>query len=444
MKSNIGRFSILNRRAEYLKLKEKEKKKEENVEELEEDEEEDKNNKNIQKPKNIPITKTPLIPNTSLNRLDKQKLLSNSTSYNFTKSRINYASNNNNTKDLLIMRQGQEKKLQIMGTKSSNDITNNSKQNKQNSTYQIKTSINSPKNIKINNNNNPPQISKENSMSNLNKEKIHFYGNKYSNIRKFGDISNKEPENKNEIKIINKNNNFTINVTNNNNTFTLNNNNFINDNNKFINISSKQEKEINNEINISPKKEPTKEKEEQNIIVNSFKNIEEKIEKDNDINVNNNEEKNDEIKEERKEEKKIEKEGNIDNNKRPEYVSNEKMIENGIEIVKFSEEETNNVYKQKEEREKKKNKKKQKKEKYKNKNKDNNDNNKTDKKENNNYYKKDHYYNRSYYNYKNEYIYDNDYDDDIFYNNRRGGYKHFYERGRPNPIFRGRRGKFRY
>ena len=130
MKSNLGRFSILNRRAEYLKLKEKEKKKEENVEELEEDEEEDKNNKNIQKPKNIPITKTPLIPNTSLNRLDKQKLLSNSTSYNFTKSRINYASNNNNTKDLLIMRQGQEKKLQIMGTKSSNDITNNSKQSK--------------------------------------------------------------------------------------------------------------------------------------------------------------------------------------------------------------------------------------------------------------------------------------------------------------------------
>ena len=31
MKSNLGRFSILNRRAEYLKLKEKEKKKEENL-----------------------------------------------------------------------------------------------------------------------------------------------------------------------------------------------------------------------------------------------------------------------------------------------------------------------------------------------------------------------------------------------------------------------------
>ena len=151
MKSTVSRFSALNRRAEYLKLKtEKEKKNEENIEDIEEDDK----NKNIQKPKNIPITKTPLIPNTSLNRLEKQRLSSTSTPYNFTKSRINYVSNNNNIElNNKIKLQGPEKKLQIIGTKSSNDVTGNSKQNKINSTtYQIKTSINTPKSIKINNN----------------------------------------------------------------------------------------------------------------------------------------------------------------------------------------------------------------------------------------------------------------------------------------------------
>ena len=66
MKSTVSRFSTLNRRAEYLKLKEKEKEKEKKQEENEEeeieeeeDEQDEKNKQNIQKPKNIPITKTP-------------------------------------------------------------------------------------------------------------------------------------------------------------------------------------------------------------------------------------------------------------------------------------------------------------------------------------------------------------------------------------------------
>ena len=92
MKSTTSRFSALNRRAEYLKLKsekekekEKEKKEEENEEEEEEEEDdelEDKNKQNIQKPKNIPISKTPISSISTLNRLnDKQKISTTSKIY---------------------------------------------------------------------------------------------------------------------------------------------------------------------------------------------------------------------------------------------------------------------------------------------------------------------------------------------------------------------------
>jgi len=314
MKSTVSRFSALNRRAEYLKLKtekEKEKKQEENEEEEleeEEDDEDDKNKQNIQKPKNIPITRTPISPKTSLNRLEKQKLSSTSTTsqipYNFSRSRMNYTSTNNNNnidlnnknqKDLLLMRQGlKDKNFQITGTKSSSNIVNKPGQN---TTYSIKPSINSPKNIKSASimQNNPSQILKAtNSQSNLNSQKILISGNKYSSLRRFGDTLNKESENKNEIKIINKNNNYTINVTNNNNTFNVNNNNLPNNNNNFININENQEdikydletkekieeKETNKESNIKSfsKKEPRKDIKEQNFIFNSNK-IEKKEEK---------------------------------------------------------------------------------------------------------------------------------------------------------------------
>ncbi len=132
------------------------------------------------------------------------------------------------------------------------------------------------------------------------------------------------------------------------------------------------------------------------------------------------------------------------------------MIENGVEIVKFSEEETNKIMEQKAENEEKKKIKKQKKEKYKNKSNknDNYHNNNNNNRENfifhkrgaNNFEKRGHRYNRTDYDYLN--LHDNyDNNDEFSKNNKRGGYNHFYERGRPNPIFRGnrgRRGRYRY
>ena len=67
------------------------------------------------------------------------------------------------------------------------------------------------------------------------------------------------------------------------------------------------------------------------------------------------------------------------------------------------------------------------------------------KREINNYVGRGHYnnltsHNKKYENRNNEY-------DDNFQNNKRGTYNHFYERGRPNPVFRGSRGrggKYRY
>jgi hypothetical protein len=178
MKSTTSRFSALNRRAEYLKLKsekerekEKEKKEEENEEEEEEedDELEDKNKQNIQKPKNIPISKTPISSLSTLNRInDKQKISSiPQKPYNFTKSRLNYTQTNNNPelnnknpKDILIMRQGlHDKTFQIGGTPSAKNIMNKTGQNQN---YSIRQTPNSPKGIKNNTilQNEPPQVLK--------------------------------------------------------------------------------------------------------------------------------------------------------------------------------------------------------------------------------------------------------------------------------------------
>ena len=55
-------------------------------------------------------------------------------------------------------------------------------------------------------------------------KKIGISGNNYLSLRLLGESFTKHNENKNEIKIINKNNNYTINVTDNNNTITVNNN----------------------------------------------------------------------------------------------------------------------------------------------------------------------------------------------------------------------------
>ena len=435
MKSTTSRFSALNRRAEYLKLKsekekekEKEKKEEENEEEEEEeaDELEDKNKQNIQKPKNIPISKTPISSISTLNRLnDKQKISTTSQiPYNFTKSRLNYTQTNNNPelisknpKDILIMRQGlHDKRFQIGGTPSAKNIMNKTKQ-----------TPNSPKGIKNNTilQNDPPQILKATySQSNLSSNKVSIPGSKYSNIRRFGETITKQDENKNEIKIINKNNNYTINVTNNNNTITVNNNNI--QSNNLDNFEKTNEKIDYNNINIEEKKEEQK--------INIQKEEEEEVEEEMNLT---------------KKEK---------DTKRPEYVSNEQMIKNGIEIVKFSEEETNKVIKQKEENKEKKKNKMKKKEKEKE---------KKEKQKINSYYKDDNYINDNYKNKRETFIFHkrgannfvkrghyhyrtshndfNEYNDDDIYEHHR--YNHFYERGRPNQIYkgsRGRRGGYRY
>ena len=126
------------------------------------------------------------------------------------------------------------------------------------------------------------------------------------------------------------------------------------------------------------------------------------------------------------------------------------MIENGIEIVKFTEEETNKVLEQKAENKEKKNNKKEKKEKYKNKTNYNDNNNTREtfifhKRGANNFIKRGHYHYRDNLN-ENKY---DEYDDT--FNNRRdlndNRYNNFYKRGRPNPIYggtRGRRGRYRY
>ena len=498
MKPITSRFSTLKVRAEYLKLKvekekEKEKKELENEdEEEEEDELEDKNKQNIQKPKNIPISKTPISSLTSLNRInDKQKISHTSQiPYNFTKSRLNYTQSSNNPelntknpKDILIMRQGiQDKKLfQLGGTPSAKNIITKTGQNQN---FSIKQSQNSPKGLKSTSilENNSPQILKATySHSNLNTNKVTIPGNKYSSIRRFGETITKQDENKNEIKIINKNNNYTINVTNNNNTITVNNNNISNNNvdnfekineNKNdlnINIEEKKEEEILPEINkesnvkLKSKKEPRKDiTKTNNLEFNSLKKDNENIIREEKKEVKKINIQKDEEEEEEEEmnltKKEKEKEIDTQNKKRPEYVSDEQMIKNGIEIVKFSEEETNKVYQQKAENKEKKinklqkkEKEKEKKEKYKNKTYYNNDNDKyindnnNNKRETfifhkrgaNNFMKRGHYYYRTSHNDLNEY------NNDI-YEHR---YNNFYERGRPNPIYkgtRGRRGRYRY
>ena len=475
MKSTVSRFSTLNRRAEYLKLraeKEKEKKGEVNEEEEIDEEEDDaldeKNNQNFQKTKNIPISTTPLSQKIPLNRLnEKQKLTATTTQipYKFTKLRMNYTSPNNkemnlkNPKDILIMRQGlKEKNYETTDLENRNNIIKNS-------TNVLKQTPNSPKGIKSGSilQNNPPKILKATySHTNLNSHNSGF-GSKYSSIRKFGETITKQEENKNEIKIINKNNNYTINVTNNNNTITVNNSN----NNNFININNKKneneaeeknEEEIKEEENkefnkqLKSKKEPRKDIKEKNLSFNNKSEI-----NNNDIyNVKKNESKKEENEIKKEEEieeeinpKKKEKEEEVNSKdiKRTEYASNELMIKNGIEIVKFSEEETNKIMEQKAENIEKKKIKKQKKEKYKNNtiSEKGKDSFKFHKRETNNYVERGHYnnltsHNKKYENRNNEY-------DDNFQNNKRGTYNHFYERGRPNPVFRGSRGrggKYRY
>ena len=226
------------------------------------------------------------------------------------------------------------------------------------------------------------------------------------------------------------------------------------------------------------RKEPRKDLQQSfNNVINSDKkevNEENKIDKDKDIIENkliisdNNNKSEEKVKEEKelisgnhnkyylskKEEEKDK--ANDKDSKKAEYVSNDILIKNGVEIVKFSEEETNKIFEKKAEMEEKKKNKELKKNKYKNKN--------------NNIYKNDNYYNNNNYNSRETFIlhkrglsnfekrgkghfyprtnyqdFDkfNGYEYDNYYNDYNDGrrYQTFYERGRPNPIYRGSRGR---
>ena len=362
-----------------------------------------------------------------------------------------------------------------------------------------------------------------------------LYHSRYS--RRVIDSTNVQNDNNNkEIKIINKNNNYTINVTNNNNTINVTNN---NNNEKNEDIKDKEEEqkeeqkieqkeeqkieqneeqkeEQKEEIEarkIEPKreiKEPRREyfkesriEERRSVTNNNYfsryynKEKEEKKEIENKEQINNENDNKDNNKDEEKEinnnsentqklvenknEKKIK---NVLVDRRKEYVTNDTMTKNGVEIVKFSPEETQKVYEKKKidaEILRKKIKQKKKKNNFINRN--NNNNTIKDYYDHNthNYFKSNYiFYRRGRDNFSKRNIFERetfykkaqfddfntslDFDDYRDYNNKtfsgvesytdiRGNnyinnrynthrrINNFYERGRPNPIFRGFRGR---
>ena len=343
------------------------------------------------------------------------------------------------------------------------------------------------------------------------------------------DNNNNNNNNNKEIKIINKNNNYTINVTNNNNTFNVsnNNNNEINSNNDINNEKTevikdkeedkeekeekKEEKEEINSREIEPKRETKKEprkdilkepRREERIVFhsNNINNEKEVTNKNDNLEKENNKIKNKENKEEKnninnseKIKKSIEDKNETKKkfivDRRKEYVTNETLAKNGVEIVKFTPEETQRVFEKKAKAQelRKKNKEKKKKKLKLKKVTDKTSNNAIKDNYNSNpnlnyhkanyvFYKRgrdnfsknifdrENFYKMSdierfdddFDDYNNIFEYDEDYRkynnntfnrfdfkgrdfDDNRNNHRR--INNFYERGRPNPIFRGNRGR---
>ena len=521
MKTN--KYFTSEKRAEFLRMKnekEKEKQKdddnEENEEEEEEEEEEDEKNKMPQKPKSFQVPRQAQTINkdikaTILKREEKSKLLTQTQMpASFNKQRIIYHQNpeNDNSKEgSSIRRVLQEKKTQNTNTTmtaasrilAKKDILRTG----QNQPYNIRISQNSPRTqLKSQNPQGlaPPLLKTQNSQAQMQvKSKIAVkneiqpqvppYHSKYS--RRIVDSSVHNEDNAKEIKIINRNNNYTINVTNNNNTINVTNNNNNNDtelNNKNDNEKyeennknrNKEEvekeevkiekKELKKEIRKEPRRELREirkeirrdEKEINNNIEEKEKiNKIEKIEKE-DININN--EKDNNIKKEKsdnifKNENKREKELP---DRRKEYATNDIMVKNGVEIVKFSPEETQKVFDKKAEAHEIKKKNPEKKKKY------NNYRNKDYDRNSNNFYRprykifyqrgRDNFAKRIYNDRDNFYDNDDSFDYDNYenYNNKTfnainnfnrfeiNSHKrinNFYERGRPNQISRGFRGR---
>ena len=517
------RAEFLRMKNEKEKEKQKDDDNEENEEEEEEEEEEDEKNKMPQKPKSFQVPRQAQTINkdikaTILKREEKSKLLTQTQMpASFNKQRIIYHQNpeNDNSKEgSSIRRVLQEKKTQNTNTTmtaasrilAKKDILRTG----QNQPYNIRISQNSPRTqLKSQNPQGlaPPLLKTQNSQAQMQvKSKIAVkneiqpqvppYHSKYS--RRIVDSSVHNEDNAKEIKIINRNNNYTINVTNNNNTINVtNNSNNTNDtklnknidnekydennNNKDKEEDEKEEinierKEIRKEIRKEPRreireirKEPRREEKEINNNIEEKENKIEKKEKEDTSNIIEKDNKNDNNEKDSNIKKEI-KEINLFTNKkesdlpdrRKEYATNDIMVKNGVEIVKFSPEETQKVFDKKAEAHEIKKKNPEKKKKY------NNYRNKDYDRNSNNFYRprykifyqrgRDNFAKRIYNDRDNFYDNDDSFDYDNYenYNNKTfnainnfnrfeiNSHKrinNFYERGRPNQISRGFRGR---
>ena len=411
MKTN--KYFTSDRREEYLKTKNDKEKNDDNEESEEdeeyEEEEDEKNKKNAQNPKSSLLSRQLInkdIKQTILKRDDKSRVLNqNPTSFN--KQKINTQQNQENE----TSKDGNSIRRALQGRNSQNQAINEATKilakkdmlrtglnkpyilrNKKNSPISELSSQN-PQNLpetKLKTQNSQAQMQVKSRITSKieTQTQARPYHSRYS--KKLEESNAQNDGNNKEIKIINKSNNYTINVTNNNNTINVTNNNINNDFNlsKNMNIeklyqndNKEEEKEKTNiekkeKKNIS-KKEPRKEirkeprknekgddnnfsnnkererENKRNIKEKENKNInleeEENNSKENLKNININQEKeNNELKNKNKEENMIEKDLP---DGRKEYVSNDIMIQNGVEIVKFSPEETKKVFDKKAEAE---------------------------------------------------------------------------------------------
>ena len=516
------------KRTEYLKEKtEKEKQaddNDENEEEEDDEEDEEKNKDNAQKSRPFQSSRPVInkdVKSTIISR-DERSKLTNQNSQTFNRQRIIYTRNqdNSNLREGSNIRGGEQEKNQTI-TPASRIIakTNYTLRTNQNQPYNLRLNQNSSRgqlNTQISQSSSNTQLRSQNSQTQIRSQlptktetqqtQAPQY-NRYTR-RVIESTVHKEDNNK-EIKIINRNNNYTINVTNNNNTINVTNNNDVNANRDKNEKEQEEEKEkeevepkreIRKEPRIDYRREPRIQEREREVINkkenDNYNNNNNKKEEENKINESDvvvKEKYNNTSQIENKKENEI---GSQLTDRRKEYVTNDTMIKNGVEIVEFTPEETQRVLEKKAEngeikkRKKEKKlfkKKKQKKAKINNNN-DNNDTNIYFEKNTYNAHKpyetfykrgKDNFSkriirDREFYSKRNNFgDYDRSFDyDDSFedynnktisgldsYNDNRRGYmkrydrydndtlrnrriNNFYDRGRPNPIrgFRGRRG----
>ena len=479
------------KKAENLKIKNEKKKEEEENEEEEDDEEEEEEEEepkvNTQKNKPIQllksINKEPKIP--IITKEEKSPLLSSITN-SFNKQTILNSHNqeNNTSKEGISIRKAlQEKKNRNQAITANPSILAKKDLLKigKSHPYTIKLNPISPRTqIKAQNNEENQKTKISNNLGD--QPETSKNQTKYSGRTQGSALNNNEDNNNKEIKIINKNNNYTINVTNNNTINVTNNSNNNEENNSNNNIYNNENKEDDKEEEINKekikykkeiKKEPRidikKEKREDKEDIKNNLTMENNLENENENNIqenensNNNKEKNSSL---------IKLNIKEENNKK-EYVTNDILIQNGVEIYKFSPEETKKVLEKVEElKELKKNK-----GKIKIIRKNTYNNNNSQRPSYGNFYQRgrdnfskriirerDDFYKRDKYqdDYDDSFDYDdgnNNYTNRTFngfdnYNDNKRDYRNdnrfrrfnnFYDRGRPNPVsrgFRGRRGRF--